>query len=92
MEFLNIDDLKPFISRDVGVSIYDKTWKDQSPLRSEKVTKVELCPSQTHLRIYLNRLHFFAVPRTSDVLITETKWTAFDEKSGLHYVIKRACD
>lgn len=86
---ISIDELQPFISQNVGVTIYDETWSDQSPFRSEKVEKVELCPSSTHLRIYFNQLHFFAIPLTSQVTLTDSKWMAVDEKSGLHYVIKK---
>lgn len=91
-ELLNMDDLQPFIAEDVGVTIYDKSWTDQSAFRSEKITKVELCPSETHLRIYFNRLHFFAVPRDSEVNVTESEWSAFDKDSGLYYVIRRESD
>jgi hypothetical protein len=89
---INIDDLKPFIYQDVGVSIYDETWTDQSPLRSKRVHKVELCPKNSHLRIYFDEKSFFAIPRTSKIEITESNWTAVDEASGLHYVIKSGRD
>lgn len=89
MDVLNIDDLKSFISEDVGVTIYDQTWTDQSPLRSETVHKVEVCPQNSHIRIYFNEKKFFAVPKTSKVKITASSWTAVDEASGLHYVVKR---
>lgn len=89
---INIKDVEPFISESVGVSIYDETWTDQSPLRSEKIEKVELCPNNTHLRIYFNQKNFFAIPRTANVSITESSWVAFDKDSGLHYVLKSECD
>ena len=89
MSLINREDVEPFISENVGVSIYDETWTDQSPFRSQKVHKVELCPNDTHLRIYFDQKRFFAVPRTSKVMVTESSWTAVDEESGLHYVIKK---
>ena len=92
MSLINREDVEPFISENVGVSIYDETWTDQSPLRSKKIEKVELCPNRTHLRIYFNQRSFFAIPRTAKVSITESTWIAFDNDSGLHYVLKRECD
>lgn len=89
MGVLNIEDLKPFIFQDVGVTIFDDTWTDQTPLQSKKVHKVELCPNNSHLRIYFDEKRFFAIPRTSDVEVTESSWTAFDQESRLHYVIKK---
>jgi|GEM_PF-1152311 len=92
VSLINREDVGPFISKNVGVSIYDETWTDQSPLRTEKIEKVALCPSHTHLRIYFNEKNFFAIPRTANVSITEATWVAFDKESGLHYVLKRECD
>lgn len=88
MDLINIENVERFISKGVGVSIYDDSWADQSPLQSKVVHKVEICPRDTHLRIYFDKKNFVAVPRTSEVVITETSWTAIDEETGLHYVIK----
>lgn len=92
MGLINIEDVRSFVSQDVGVTIYDKTWTDQSALRSQKVYKVELCPSSTHVRIFFDEKRFFAVPRTSEVEVTDSKWSAFDKESGLHYVIQSERD
>lgn len=92
MGLINIEDVEPFISKDVGVTIYDSTWADQSPLRTQKVHKVELCPNDTHVRIFFDEKRFFAVPRTSRVEVTNATWTATDEEAGLHYVIKNESD
>lgn len=90
MSLLTIDDVRSFITQNVGITIYDQTWTDQSPLRSEKVSHVQLCPKETHLRVYFNERNFFAIPREAEVTKTKTKWSAFDEKSRLHYVIERS--
>lgn len=92
LRLINIEDVESFISKDVGVTIYDSTWTDQSPLKTQKVHKVELCPSETHVRIFFDEKRFFAIPRTSHVEKTNTTWTATDEESGLHYVIKNESD
>jgi len=89
---LTVEDLTPFITEDVGVTIYDETWTTQSPLREEKISHVTLCPNQTHLRIYFNEMNFFAIPREAKMTTTKNTWTAYDEQSRLHYVIERSND
>lgn len=89
MAVINRDDLQPFLSQDVGVTIYDHTWKDQSPMLEKTVHHVGMCPEHTHLRIYFDARRFFAVPLTATVTISEDEWSAFDPEAGLHYVIKK---
>lgn len=86
---LHIDELQPFMAGMVGVTIYDKTWSDQTPFVSKKIVKAELCPDGTHLRIYFDTVRFFAIPLNSDVSITESQWTAYDTQADLHYVIRK---
>lgn len=86
---IQLEDLERFISENVGITIYDDSWADQSPLRSEKITNIALCPSETHIRVYFNDTHFFAIPRIAVVSATDTTWTAVDEAGGLHYVIQK---
>jgi len=89
MPLLKIEDVMPFITENVGVTIYDESWEAQSPLRKEKISHVALCPNETHLRVYFNERNFFAIPRESKIIKTNKKWEAYDEISRLHYVIER---
>lgn len=89
MAQIQIESLNQFIATNVGITIYDDTWTDQSPLRSEKVKKVTYCPNETHIRVYFNERQFFAIPRTAKVTETSASWTAIDEEGGLHYVIQK---
>lgn len=91
VELINMEDLQPFLSHAVGVTIYDHTWDDQSPFVSKTIHKLEICPDRTHLRIYFDELRFFAVPQTATVSISGDEWSAYDEAASLHYVIRKEC-
>ncbi|MBS4179253.1 hypothetical protein [Lederbergia citrea] len=89
MELINTEDLQPFLKSTVGVTIYDHTWEDQSPITGKSIEKLETCPDGTHLRIYFDKLRFFAIPHTAIVSISEKEWIAFDQEACLHYVIRK---
>jgi hypothetical protein len=82
-------DLQSFVSEKVMVAILDKDGEEQAPFVPKEIQKLELCPDHTHLRIYFDSRHFFAVPLTASVMFDENKWTAFDQQSELYYVIKK---
>ncbi|KAA9022610.1 hypothetical protein [Niallia endozanthoxylica] len=89
MEHIKMEDLQPFISQKVMVAILDKDGEEQAPFVPKEIQKLELCPDHTHLRIYFDRRHFFAIPLTASVSLAENAWTAFDQQSQLYYVIKK---
>ncbi|MEH7225114.1 hypothetical protein V7112_14990 [Bacillus sp. JJ1566] len=89
MELTEIKSLESFILEDVEVAILDKDGEDLAPFVKKAVFKTELCPDKTHLRIYFDRLRFFAVPLTAEVAISDDIWSAFDPQSGLTYVVKK---
>jgi hypothetical protein len=89
VEPINIDDLKQFVGVPVELAIQDVQGGDQAPSVKKTVKKVQYCPDGTHIRFYLDDFYFLAVPLASRVHQSETKWTAFDIESGLHYTIKK---
>src|SRR5699024_8767293 len=86
---IDMNELQSLLTRQVGVTIYDHTWEDKTPLMTKKIQDVRLCPDETHLRIYFDEQRFFAVPMTASVSSSDREWIAFDEKASLHYVIKK---
>ncbi|OIK16196.1 hypothetical protein BIV60_05300 [Bacillus sp. MUM 116] len=89
MESINLEDLKRFTGRPVEISILDSEGGDQAPTVNKTIKKVQLCPDGTHIRFYFDHYYFLAVPLESDVVETETEWSAFDPESGLHYAVKK---
>ena len=90
MELINLQHLSEFIvSAAVEVAIQDEDGEDRAPFIRKEVTKVELCPDQTHVRIYFDQQRFFAVPLGSSVLFEEKQWSAYDQSSKLTYIIRR---
>lgn len=89
MELTEIKNLESFILEDVEVSILDEDGEDKAPFVEKAILKTELCPDGTHLRIYFDRLRFFAVPLTAEVAISDGIWSAFDQQAGLTYVVKK---
>ncbi|WP_077620540.1 hypothetical protein [Bacillus sinesaloumensis] len=89
MELTEIRSLESFILEKVEVSILDKDGEDKAPFVKKNIRKTELCPDGTHLRIYFDRLQFFAVPLTAEVAISDEFWSAFDQETGLTYVVKK---
>ena len=81
--------LESFILGDVEVSILDEDGDDKAPFVKKKIIKTELCPDGTHLRIYFDRLQFFAVPLTAEAAISDDIWSAYDQQAGLTYVVKK---
>ena len=88
MPAVKMEDLKTFVKKPVQVSVYGGPEEDQAPWIPKQVYAVELCPDQTHLRIYFDYYYFLAVPLTSTVIRQENEWTAYDETCGLYYSIK----
>ncbi|MFD1037757.1 hypothetical protein ACFQ3N_04945 [Virgibacillus byunsanensis] len=88
METVKAEDLNGLISSSVEVCIHGREDEDKAPWIKRKLNKVELCPDQTHLRIYFDKHFFIAVPLTSSVEKKENEWTAYDEKAKLYYVIR----
>jgi len=89
VEHIKVENLQSFVSEKVMVAILDKDGEEQAPFVPKEIQKLELCPDNTHLRIYFDSRNFFAVPLTSSVSCDETEWTAFDQQSQLQYVIKK---
>lgn len=89
MELTEIESLKSFLFENVEVSILDEDGEDKAPYVKKKISKTELCPDGTHLRIYFDRLQFFAVPLTAEVAMSEEVWSAIDQQAGLTYVVKK---
>lgn len=91
VELTEINSLESFILGNVEVSILDEDGDDKAPFVKKEIIKTELCPDRTHLRLYFDRLQFFAVPLTAEVAISDDIWSAFDEQAGLTYVVKKVC-
>ena len=89
VEQIKIEDLQSFCLEKVQVAILDKDGEDQAPFVSKTIQKLELCPDNTHLRIYFDRQTFFAIPMTSTVSRNEDEWSAYDGQSGLQYVVRK---
>ncbi|MGG3468335.1 hypothetical protein ABES02_12730 [Neobacillus pocheonensis] len=87
MELIN--DLQRFAGSSVEISIKDEQGGDQAAIVKKTLKKVQLCPDQTHVRFYFDDFYFLAVPLGSDVVETETTWSAFEKTSGLTYNIKK---
>ncbi|MEH7386193.1 hypothetical protein V7147_12360 [Bacillus sp. JJ1521] len=92
MELTEIKSLETFILGNVVVSILDENGEDKAPFVKKEIIKTELCPDGTHLRIYFDRLQFFAVPLTAEIAISDEIWSAFDQQAGLTYVIKKGSE
>lgn len=90
VEDINLDNLKVYANETVELSIQDFSGEEQAaPFLRKSVLKVGLCPDRTHVRIYFDNKNFFAIPRFSQVIVSEKDWVAFDETSKLYYVIRK---
>jgi hypothetical protein len=90
VEGINLEDLKIYVNQTVELSIQDYSGEEQAaPFIKKSVVKVGLCPDQTHMRIYFDDKNFFAIPRSSQVTVSEKEWVAFDKASKLYYVIRK---
>ena len=89
MEPIKLDELMRFVGAPVEINIQDSEGGDQAPSVKKTVKKVQHCPDGTHIRFYFDDYYFLAVPLASEVSQTETKWSAFDAVSGLHYTLKK---
>jgi hypothetical protein len=84
-----IKDVERFLGEKIEVAIHDAETNMQPPWVEKKIKKLELCPDGTHLRIYFDTFYFFAVPLTSSVSHSEIDWSAYDQDSGLYYLIRK---
>ncbi|MCT2535899.1 hypothetical protein NC661_08255 [Aquibacillus koreensis] len=84
---IELQDLDTFKNAAVKVCIHGKQGEDQAPWQDKKVYKVELCPDQTHVRIYFDDHYFFAVPLHASVEQNENEWIAYDQDAKLYYAI-----
>ena len=91
VEHIKIEDLQSFCLEKVQVAILDQAGENQAPFVSKTIQKLELCPDNTHLRIYFDQRTFFAIPLTSTVSRNENEWSAYDGQSGLKYVVRKEC-
>lgn len=88
MVHISIEELEPFMSVPVRVAIQGEQGEEQAPWMDKTIKKARLCPHGTHVRLYFDDFYFFAIPVTTTVTKTESKWTAYDEQAGIYYIIK----
>lgn len=84
-----IKDLERFLGEKIEVAIHDAETDTQPPWIEKQIKKLELCPDETHLRIYFDTFYFFAIPLTSSVSQSDDDWSAYDLESGLYYLIRK---
>jgi hypothetical protein len=86
---INLEDLQRFAGKKAEITIHDEQGGDQAAAVKKSIKKVQLCPDQTHVRFYFDQVYFLAVPINSSITETLTQWSAFDQESGLTYIIKK---
>ncbi|MFD2445122.1 hypothetical protein ACFSO7_14225 [Bacillus sp. CGMCC 1.16607] len=84
-----IKDVERFLNEKIEVAIHDVETNVQPPWVEKKIKKVEMCPDRTHLRIYFDTFYFFAIPLNSNISQSELNWSAYDDASGLYYLIRK---
>ena len=89
MELISPEELGRFIGASVEVSVHDHQGGDQAPVLNKKIEKIEYCPDRTHIRFYFDTFNFLAVPLTSDIVQSETLFSASDTETGLTYTFKK---
>lgn len=90
VEVIKLEDVKKFVAEAVEVSIQDYIGEEQmAPFIKKQVTKYEICPDHTHLRLFFDDKNFFAVPLTAEVTVSDTEWIAYDSTSNLYYVMRK---
>ena len=72
------------------IAIEDKQGGDQAPKIKKTIKKIQFCPDHTHVRFYFDSVYFLAVPLNSNVIESETMFSASDLESGLTYIFKKA--
>jgi hypothetical protein len=86
---INIKDLQAYVDQTIELSIQDHSGEEQpAPFVKKQVKKVELCPDQTHVRLYFDHRNFLAIPLSSDIAVSDKGWVAYDDASKLYYVIR----
>ncbi|MDL4841917.1 hypothetical protein [Aquibacillus rhizosphaerae] len=88
MQTVEMKSLEKLVDSSVQVCIYGKSSEDKAPWVDKRISKLSLCPDETHLRIYFDSHFFFAVPLTSSVEQKQNEWIAYDKEANLHYAIK----
>ncbi|MGG0719342.1 hypothetical protein ABE096_17330 [Robertmurraya massiliosenegalensis] len=78
-----------YLGSTVEVAIQDEEGQDLAPFIPKEITKIGLCPDQTHLRIYFEQNKFFAIPLHAEVIMEGDDWTATDLLGNLKYMIRR---
>lgn len=91
MQLINLETVRDFTSGTVEISIHDKEG-DIAPFVKKQIKSVVSCPDATHVRIYFDSFNFFAIPLTSKFEINSSELTAFDDSTGLCYIIKKVDD
>lgn len=89
MGHIKIEELQAFVGIPVEVAILDDQGSERAPFVKKTIEKIEKCPDGTHVRIYFNELHFFAVPFGANVIENTSEWSAFDSISELLYTIRK---
>lgn len=84
-----IKDLERFLGEKIEIAIHDAEADTQPPWVEKQIKKLELCPDGSHLRIYFDTFYFFAVPLNSSVSQSDVDWSAYDQESGLYYLIRK---
>lgn len=92
VETIDLNYLHQLMSSPVEVSIQDVEGSDRAPFIRKEITKLELCPDKTHVRLFFDEQKFFAIPLISKVEIVGNDWTATDMFSKLTYVIRRVSE
>ncbi|WP_173917474.1 hypothetical protein [Halobacillus sp. Marseille-Q1614] len=88
MGSVRVEELIEFVSETVQVCIHGWEGEDRAPWADKYIAKVERCPDATHVRVYFDDFYFLAVPLNSEVERAAGEWSAFDQRTGLSYVIR----
>jgi hypothetical protein len=86
---INLEELQRFAGTKAEITIHDEQGGDQAATVKKAIKKIQLCPDQTHVRFYFDQVYFLAVPIKSSITESDSQWSAFDQESGLTYVIKK---
>jgi len=82
--------LHEFVSFPIEVFIQDaEGGRHTNPSFERKLEKIQICPDQTHLRLYFDHMHFMAVPLNGQITAGLDEFQVYDEKNGLHYHIRK---
>ncbi|GAA0324737.1 hypothetical protein GCM10008967_14160 [Bacillus carboniphilus] len=85
----SFEKLKKYVETPIEVSIEGLDGEEKGPSVQKKLSKVAMCPDETHVRIYFDPFYFIAIPVSSNVHWSGNEFRAFDSERGLFYCIKR---